>query len=254
MDSRVTKDVIEGFELDFNDIVDDFSSTHQDLEFTNFLKYWNEKHFDCLFANRYDPRELLEAISDMNIKLVQTLTDSSSQRDEEKIIALYFLLCLYVKQPHRLRRKIRLTCSDLIFIQNFTRDESLRGPKQDIRFVWKSLRAMQAIDYVESRIMFGPSLLTNRGGKRELEFDICQQSEANEEYQEACEFIRNKIDPELSEMEMLCNSYEQIRDSLNIDNYQDSSSVEQLNSTGTFRDFIDKARALTEQFGKEKFK
>lgn len=251
MDSRVTKDIVEGFEDDFADIVTDFSQSYPELKLINFLDYWTTKNMDCLFANRYDPRELLEAISDMNALLVQILTNRSGQRDEEKIIALYFLLCLFVKQPYRLRRKIRLTCGDLIFIQNLTQDESLKGPTSDVKFVWKRLREIEAIDCVETRVIYGPSLLTNRGAKRELEFGISQQREMDEEHRKALEFIQNKIEPELMEMETLCASYEQIKESLKIDNYQDPNS--NIGTNGTIREFLDRAKVVTEQL-KEEFK
>lgn len=252
MDSRVTKEIVEGFENDFSYIVEDFTQKFPDLKLVNFLDYWNKKNIDCLFANRYDPRELLEAISDMNTLLVQTLTDPSNQSEEAKIIALYFLLCLYVKQPNRLRRKIRLTCGDLIFIQNLTRNTSLQAPISDIKFVWRRLREMQAIDYVETRIIYGPSLLTNRGAKRDLESDIFQQSEIIEEHKEAREFIQNKIEPELAEMETLYSHYEQIKESLKIDGYQNPTNVD-MGKHGSVREFIDKAKAVMEQI-KDEFK
>lgn len=252
MDSRLTKEIIEGFEEDFTDIVRDFSLNHPDLRLVNFLDYWEKKNMDCLFANRYDPRELLEAISDMNVLLVQTLTDLSNQGNDQRIVALYFLLCLFMKQPSRLRRKIRLTCCDLIFIQNLTQCDSLKGPRSDVKFVWKRLKELQAIDCVETRIMYGPSLLTIcRATKRDLESGIQQPNEMNEEHIEALEFIRNKIDPELAEIESLCTSYERIKESLKIDNYQDPNNS--IGTHGTLRELIDKAKAVTEQL-KEEFK
>lgn len=252
MDSRVTKEIVEGFENDFFDIVENFTQKSPDLKLVSFLDYWNVNNIDCLFANRYDPRELLEAISDMNTLLVQTLTDPSNQRDEVRITALYFLLCLHVKQPCRLRRKIRLTCGDLIFIQNLTQNMSPQVPISDVMFVWKRLKEMQAIDYVETRIIYGPSLLTNKGAKRDLESDIFQQSEIIEEQREAREFIQNKIEPELVEMETLYAHYEQIKESLRIDSYQNPANVD-MGKNGSLKEFIDKAKAVVEQI-KDEFK
>lgn len=244
MDIHHPKTIIEGFRDDFDHIVEDFPRTSPTLELKDFFQYWSNNHLDCIFANRFDPRELYEAITEMNQVLVQIVTDSHTQTDNSRVIGLYFLLCLYVKQPTRLRRKIRLTCQDSILIQHFSdKLPDLKG----LNFVWKQLRAQQAIVFVEERVIYGPSLLVTKGARKLSNLNSSNHSTSYSK-ERTVEFLTSRIEPVIGDLECTNASYERIKDALKLDDYQDPTVEIQTN--GTVQEFLEHAKALIHGFKK----
>lgn len=247
MDSNQTKGIIEGFENDFNEIVEEFSKNASDLKLTEFFEYWTEKSIDCIFANRFDPRELVEAISEMNNLLVHILTDSSNESKASHIVALYFLLCLFVKQPKRFQSKIRLTCDDIIRVESLTCEAQESYPNSDISFVWNKLKSIKAIDIVEERVIYGPSMLTCRGVKYVPDsISLQQQQSKAKDHKDSTIFLENEIEPSLLRIESIYTPYEQIKKSLNLDDYHDPTV--EIVTNGTIGELLDQVKKSLDNF------
>lgn len=242
------RSIIDGFEEDLENIFNDVRQQEDPcLEF--FLDYWESNHFDCIFANRYDPRELLEAISYMNQKLIEYAVDHR-RAEVDRFTALFFLLCLSIKQPSNLRRRVRLTCKDTLEIDKLCReaDPKLERLKTDAVFVWMYLMQISAIDFVEERSVFGPSMLVNKGKKKPYgSFD--ESNEAIDEERVETKFLEEKIYNNLAELEGILPQYELIRESLNLDNYNDITV--DLKSDGTLREHLNTAKSLLNVFRSE---
>lgn len=189
MNSIQTKPIIEGFDEDFARIQEEFEVSSPNLRLSDFFTYWQQNHLDCLFANRFDPRELFESIKELYSFLIEQTSSRKS-----KIITLYFLLCLYCRQPKSLRIKIRMTIDDFGSFQEVL-DES------DPKFVWTRLISMKAFELVEDRNIYGPSML-NRKKKKVVEIDDS--------------YIQDKIEPNVVELDSLCAPYEMIREALGL--------------------------------------
>lgn len=249
--SNLIKNIIEGFEDDFNMIVGEFSDKFPDLKLEDFFKYWQDSHMDCLFANRFDPRELLESISEMNKYLIGELTTESLETVDEKrrLIAFYFIFCLFVKQPdNSLQRKIRLTFSDVSCIKELISNKTGSSiNKTGARFIWNKLISMNAIDFVEERLIYGPSMLICKNVRRlgsEMETSKADDlliSNRNE----ALQFIENKLDPNLVEVVNVSTPYEQMKDALRLEEYMDSTI--EFKTNGTIWQFVDQVRSLLYQ-------
>lgn len=240
MDEKAPKNIIQGFGKDFEEISEDFKLLSPDLNLKEFFTYWTDKSLDCIFANRFDPRELLESISEINRFLVKVIVDSSDQDDSKKLVALFFMLCLSVKQPVRLRRKIRFNCDDIILV------EKLCNGNHQATFAWNELKSMQAVDFVEDRTIYGPSMLNNRGSKRGLEEETTNLDLMDQERRDGLKFLENKIEPILKDLDSMCEPYEQMKSSLKLDEYSDSTV--ELISNGSMREFINEAKQILYEF------
>lgn len=233
MDTRVPKNIISGFEEDFKEIVGDFQNVSPNLDLKEFFAYWTNKSFDYIFANRFDPRELLESISEINRFLVKVIAETSDQEDGRRLIALYFMLCLCLKQPVRLRRRIRFDCVDIIQVERLCSDS------EGAKFAWNKLKSIQAVDVVEERTIYGPSMLNNRGSKKGPETETSSETmNANDDLI----FIENKIEPTIQDLDGICEPYEQIKASLKLDEYADSTV--ELVSEGPIREIIDETKHI----------
>lgn len=151
------KGIIDGFEDDVDQIAQEFPVKHPELKLIDFFRFWSDKKLDLLFVNRFDPRELLEAINEMNKKLVSLL---QSQDNSRFIISLYMLLCIHVKQPQRHKRSIRITIDELIKVE-----KSLSEKPDDASFAWRCLKNSNALYLAEEKTEYGPQLLKKGGNK-----------------------------------------------------------------------------------------
>lgn len=223
MDSNRSKGIIDGFDEDFVRIVDNFR-TKADSGIDDFFEIWDELALDYIFANRYDPRELIDAITEINKRLVLTLVGLKTQDSHHRIVAIYFLLCLHAKQPPNMKQKIRMTCDDAISVQEFCSQTC--GPQlgKDVWFAWKYMLINEAIDIVEQRKIFGPSMLSFKGVKKDHINDANTTERVLEDRQESLGFIDNKLQPHLDQLENLIANYAYIKDVLEIDKASGISS------------------------------
>lgn len=239
------KGIIDGFDQDFSMVVREFSQVSPNLRLVEFFKFWNDHSLDCIFANRYDPRELLESISKINEVLVQTLA-SQTNGNNNRIVALYYLLCTYLKQPRRFRQKIRFNCDDIITTENMCYGRTLPPNfHRDARFAWRQLKRLQAVDFVEERLIYGPSMLSNKGTKKSVE---PEQSDimVNVDNSDINRFLESKIEPAMNELEQICRPYEQLRDFLRLN--ECSNSTVEMTTQRSFADLLAQARSLVNEF------
>lgn len=213
------KHIIEGFSDDLVTVAEKFAARHPECELLGFLNFWDDEHLDCLFANRFDPRELIEAISEMNSNLTDTLLAPHHQ-DMIKIVAIYLLLCIYMRQPERFRCKLRWTCQDLISIETWCNTMVDKSNNPHPRQALGQLKAFRAFDLVEERKMYGPSLI-RRGAKDLEEKSNHCSSPVTEELRETMEFLECKIEPSLSEMANIHAQYDAFRQALQLSNYKE---------------------------------
>lgn len=211
-----TKGIIDGFDEDFIEIIDRFRSK-ADSGIADFFDIWDELSLDYIFANRYDPRELIDAISEINKRLVLTLVGLKTQDPHHRIVAIYFLLCLYAKQPSNMKQKIRMTCDDATSVQEFCSQTC--GPQlgKDVRFAWRYMLENGAIDLVEQRAILGPSMLSFKGLKKDQLNDANTTEKLLGDRQESLDFIENKLEPHLEQLENLSANYAYIKSALAID-------------------------------------
>ena len=242
--------IIDGFDDDLYTITQEFSRIPA-LRLENFFQYWKDKHMDCIFANKFDPRELCETIFEMNKKLVEMISDNCKNDLKSATLALYMLLCISEKQPSMLRQKIRLTCSDAINIQKLCEDVERTLNHCDATFAWNRLRESDSIDFVEERLIYGPSMLNSRRMNRE---GFTLQSEKfvpiNQIQQNFSEFIEQKIEPSILELSNLSGNYEQVRNALKLDEVDDSTV--DIVSKGSVAEFINEAKSLLDDFKNKK--
>lgn len=246
MTTKATKGIIDGFEEDFERVVMDMQS-QQDVSLSTFLKYWTSQHMDCLFTNRFDPRELLEAITHLNNKLLSYLTDLN-RNECDRILALFFLLCVSLKQPAGFKKRIRITCEDALLIEDLCclKDSNVSKLKSDANFVWRHLRQTNAIDFVEERHIYGPSMLISRGVRSRTDISDKYKDLIDSKRNEQISFIEDKLESDLAEVEEIYSSYDQMRRDLELDAYNDSSV--DVQSDGSLGEYISQARALINSF------
>lgn len=246
METSKPKQIIEGFDEDFGHIVERLTRSSPSVRLNDFFKYWTDNHLDCLFANRFDPRELLEAVTEMNKRLVDALIDSS-KAVEHRLIALYFILCLYLKQPERYRRKIRLTCDDVTDIQALcAMVEQAKGHK-DANFSWHKLRQTDSIDFVEERQIYGPSMLIGRGVPSDNQTIVPRPSDPLTNFRNnSVAFIEDKVEPAINELVSVCKHYERVKEELGLSNVSDATV--DIESTGSVADHLQQAHDLVQEF------
>lgn len=242
-DAPGQKGIIEGFSDDFETIKNEFSQSSPDLRLQDFFTFWRSSHLDCLFANRFDPRELLESIVAINEELVALITDQFKD-SITRIIALYMLLCISAKQPSRFRRKIRLTCYDAIRIQDLCNESKLARAHNDVEFCWYKLRKMEAIDFVEERQVYGPSMLKNR--KRRTGNDSLSKNQNELAHRDTSEFLNSRLEPAFDELDVITDRYSQLRDTLELDTVQ--GATDGLESGTSVRDLLYHAKSLLRDF------
>lgn len=214
--NSTTKNIIEGFEDDLSSIVDDFAREHPDLKLIKFFEFWDIKHMDCIFANRFDPRELLESISQMNQVLVDELIQYKS--DRRWLVSFYILFCLNVKQHDRLRTKIRITLEDAIRIEN-----DFIPLHKDAKFAWNYLKSTRAIDFVEDKPMYGPGILRKSGFKT-----MFNPAELINLKQDHKTFIENRLDPTLRDIDGIIEPYLELRNNLKLGHSSDNRLIQDL--------------------------
>jgi len=242
MDATKIKGIIEGFDHDFDNVVQNFQRRYPNMRLREFLNYWAEESMDLLFANRFDPRELYESLDEINKFLMSIVADNSNLGVPHKTIALYFALCIYVKQPPHIRHKIRLTPQDTESISDLLKNSLDSSWHLDLAFVWNQLRALAAIDFVEERCIYGPSLLTNRGSKKETE----AHCSGKDYHKESFRFLEDKIEPTVAEIDNLCVPYESIKETLRLNDFKDPTV--DVRSVGTVKEFIDQAKGMLHGF------
>lgn len=249
MESNRPKKIIEGFENDFTQITSEFSRQSPSLRLDDFFRLWSEMRMDLIFANRYDPRELLESILELNKRLVSIVTNYLAQDLESRTVSLYFLLCLFEKQPKRLRQRIRLTPDDAVSIQGTCQQVKQLKFHSDASFAWYHLRKARAIDFVEERLIYGPSMLTHRGAREVEESHPNQIDPVIESRRDSIKFIENKIEPTIAEFESVYTNYEKIKDMLKLNDINDTTV--EFESQGDIRGFLDQAKTLIEDYKAE---
>lgn len=219
MSSKKLKHIIERFSEDIESIAERFSSKYPLCQLVDFLELWEEEHMDCLFANRFDPRELIEAISEMYTCLTDVLV--SHAQDAIKTTALYMLLCIYVKQPERFRSKFRWTCQDLIGIESWCNTVEEKYNNLDPKRALKQFKALNAFDLVEERKIFGPSMI-RRSAKDPRERPASQVTcPLEEERKDTMEFFETKLEPSLVGLRNIYAQYDQFRQALELSNYRE---------------------------------
>lgn len=238
-----TKHIIAGFTQDFDIIKNAYVSVSPNLKLEDFFSHWKNARLDFLFANRYDPRELLESIVEMNKRLLIIVTDDLVSI-ESRTIALYMLFCIAVKQPKRMIRKIRLTCDDAICVNKLCEEIRQSKDHSNAFFCWNYLRSEDCIDFVEERVVYGPSLLRNRGNRnrdeiRNIDPYLSVKSDTRE-------FVYNKLEPSINQIESLCTQYTQMRDILQLEGVTDATV--DLDSRGTLIDYLEQAKSLMDDF------
>lgn len=241
MSNTNPKRIIEGFEQDFSSVVENFVSFSPQLELMKFYEFWNNERLDYLFANRYDPRELVEAITHMNENLVDKLTNTTNQ-DTSRIVALYFIFCLYSKQPAHIQRKVRLTCRDAVVIQDFVKNGQ-EVMYRNSRFVWNQMKTKQFINLVEERKIYGPSMLKKQdanllANSKEFTTQIS--------HNESIKFFDEHITYHLNEVESMLEHYNELKGKLELDGISDPTV--EINSTGTLTEFISQAKDMLANF------
>lgn len=219
MESNKPKGIIDGFDHDFNQICHEYSSSYPNLGLTEFFNYWISKKLDLLFVNRYDPRELLESISEMNKYLVSRLMNDNGATNYW-LVAIYMMLCIFVKQPQRLKRKFRMKMEDLIYVEKLI--EAKKTLFQDScgpTFAWKCLKNLDAIELVEERNICGPQILKKGGNKEYHDYDeLATRTDPLVTIKKDSKvFLETKIEPSLLEIESLLAPYESIKKSLQLD-------------------------------------
>lgn len=249
MEPLKTKNIIDGFGEDLKLVVSLYgseaysncTSSHKECRLKDFFRFWNENHMDCIFANRFDPRELLEAITEMNKTLVAIFSDAR-QHELNKIVAIYFLLCLYVKQPVRLRRTVRLTCDQIIQLQKLPQDLSCAGFEADVKFVLDYLKSSGAIDIVEESVIYGPSMLINRGVRKANDLQDCEAALSSSREHDFTNFIHSRIDPLISELDSANVPYKETKNLLKLDEHRDPTL--EFESNESIDDLLNQAKAL----------
>lgn len=246
MEHKRPKKIIEGFETDFDEINRGFNSYDTDQKLEHFLTFWKEKKIDLLFANRFDPRELLDSICELNRRLVSILVGDQDHDNQARLTALYFILCLYVKQPERFSQKIRLTINDVVKIQRFCEQETQSRSHSDALFAWTHLRQLEAIDFVEERLIYGPSMLSKRG------FESADGTESlptiNDAYRESLRFIEERLDPAMAELQSINSNYEKVRELLDLNGVSDATV--ELESKGNVGELLREATDLIDEYKK----
>lgn len=243
MDSMSPRDIIEGFETDFAEMVERFKKKSLDLQLIDFLDLWDEQGVDYIFANRYDPRELYDAISEMNKRLVLIAIDPKSHVFQHRVVAIYFLLCIFAKQPSHMKQKIRITCDDAVSIRALLSESSSAQTSMDVDFAWRYLIDKEAIDIVEQRSIYGPSMLISKGIRKRPTSDVNVTDKLLEARQESSDFVDNKIEPALAELEGMCVSYGFIKDVLGLESTQACANPE-----NRILDLIKRARKSVDDY------
>lgn len=241
-DKTYIKDIIEGFENDFHRIVENFYKSNPELKLDGFFKFWTEKSLDSLFANRFDPRELLESITRINQFLVKIVIDSEDVK--QVVVALYFLLCLYMKQPERFRCKIRLTCDDAIHIQKTVSRYSEKD-NRDVKFTWHQLRRLRAFNLVEERIIYGPSLLY-REDKRVNNAETSNEQTTLAGQRDSIEFLESKIEQTMVGIQTMLHPYNELKKNLGLDEQTQGSSSNETCSN--IQELLNEAKNLLYQY------
>jgi len=241
-----TKRIIEGFDKDLKDVIATYLEKSPDVRLRVFFTFWNENCLDCLFANRYDPRELLEAITEMNKILVSELVNQQNSL-EFRTGVLYFVLCLFQKQPERLRRRIRLECADTIKVGKLALEITDLKGHSDAVFAWKKLKSENAIDIVEYRTIYGPSMLNKRSGSAYGNNTI-RNTQLHDAERSVLDFLAEKVEQPLDELTDLCRNYDSMRNVFDRDEF--SHEVIKVHDKRPLSDFIDRARSIIEQYKK----
>lgn len=221
MDANEPKGIIGGFEEDFLEVAEKFRAQAAGSGITDFFALWDGLAMDYIFANRYDPRELFDAINEMNRVLVLSLAGLKTQDPHLRIVAIYFLLCLYAKQPANMKQKIRMTCDDAVSAQQFFSQICGDQLGKDVWFAWKYLLKNQAIDIVEQRTILGPSMLSFKGAKKDQLNDANTTERLLQNRRDSLNFIESKLEPQLDQLESLGASYAHIKEVLELDKVPD---------------------------------
>lgn len=245
MDPPKPKHIIAGFFEDLELIEKEFCELSPDLRLDDFFSYWKCTRMDCLFANRFDPRELLEMIVEINKTLVPIVANQYNNL-VSRVVALYLLLCISAKQPDRMRRKIRLTCEDAISLSQLCDLVKQQRSHNDARFAWYQLKKTDSIDFVEERHHYGPSLLKHRGVPSTTEANSPQVDPFAASKRDTASFIQSKIEPAIGYLDRLSTDYCQFRDILKLDEINDATV--DIESNGTIRDYLEQAKSLVREY------
>lgn len=202
------KGLIDGFDEDLLRISQEFAEISTNLQLLDFFKYWKDNILDLIFVNRYDPRELLEAIAEMNKLLVSKL--DSEIGNNQWAVALYMLLCIYMKQPQSVSLPIRMTMDEFLKVE-----KSIYAKTGDLIYAWKCLKNMNAIHIAEEKALYGPQLL-KKGGNKTYDWAY-QQSKQIESLKEDTRNMIENHEKEIGEFESMLGPYKHILTSLNLE-------------------------------------
>lgn len=240
MDPPRTRSIIDGFEDDFEDIKSEFVKCAPSLKLEDFFTFWRRHEMHCFFRNRFDPRELLEMISAVNKYLVETLT-SDNNDPPTRLSALYLLLCFSSLQPDGKRKKIRLTPSDTIGLTSLFAETKRVCSHEDATTAWNLLISLDAVIVVEERLGYGPQMLDHRRvfvRANEAEAELRTQHDSGRVDSSSL----SRIDSILDELNQMGEEYNQLRDSLKLDEGNDATVG--IESTGALRDHLAQAKSL----------
>lgn len=243
MDQSKPKHIVEGLDEDLDHIGSEFAKLSPALRLEDFYTFWTNANMDCLFANRFDPRELLEMITEVNKKLVSRIVDKENDL-QSRLVALYLLLCISGQQPERLRRRIRLTCTDFIgFNHHLCADLRQTYSHDDASDAINLLLELKAINITEERSEYGPILLEQRkssarpaDGSMDL-YELEPERSDNE---------LDQIESTLEELEHLGEDYDYLRDLLNLNEVNDAAV--EIESTGTLKEYLSQSKNLIREY------
>lgn len=193
--------------------------------------------------NRLDYRELFEFLEEICSILTEELSLGNNAVDRQ-IVAIYLLLCLYLKQPTNLRQQIRMTSENIICMRNLLKDDSVIN-RDDLKYTIGQFYSLNAIKFVQSNIIYGPSLVTkknviqtykNRHSTRRTNRNIESSNEGTSKdrtpEQAITDNLKYEISPTLDQMESLLSTYIEVRKSVGITanyNLQDLFIPESIN-------------------------
>lgn len=262
MERRV-KNIIDGFDIDFDRMVSEFPKKSPTFRLQEFFEFWKDKKFDCIFANRVDPRELLESIKELNFFLVSLLEqkiESPDCTDATVIVTLYFLLCLYSKQPERFKTKIRMTIPTAIRIDKFVHDYKTRNAEdfsKDVDYVWKKLRAIRSIEFVEELQIYGPSMIASRNAGSNVTKPTTStgaRSLRQDSKKTTSSFLRNDFKMTFDKLDQLSEMYNTTKEKLDLDSYHydiidETEKVEQVKVP--LKDCLSQIKSLVDNYLEE---
>ena len=139
-----------------------------------------------------------------------------------------------------------MTCQDAVLIQKLCDEVGHSKGHDDAKFCWFHLRHSKAIDFVEDRRIFGPSMLTSRGHSNRDDDSTTLEDPLEVARKDTIGFLKDKLDPVVRDIDQLSEQYKEIRQILKLDEAYDATV--ELESRGPLTDFLDQAKSLLRDY------